>query len=501
MFKKILRILASLNLAVIIIVILIVIFAAGTIVESRFNDARMAQVLVFHAWYTWGTLIFLAINLLAVMVDRWPWRSHHAGFILAHVGIILLLIGSAITYFYGVDGSMRFSVGGKSSHITVPETDVVVYASMDGDSFTKVFEKEVHFLKQSPSEASPFVVPLPREDIKVVDYIPYALMETKITSVEKKTEGEEVRGEGAAIRFQLSNQHVNLTKWIFSKGGKKESLNLGPASVTLVRLPQGPSYADWRSVCRRVNQKRISGYVPKGRNEIVLYSFNRLLDNSTVNNSATDKRLCYGIYSKNLRTGVKKGVIAPGDSIETGWMGLKLRLFKYFPNAKEGVNVRAMGQLSELTSPAVKIQFKGKEHWLAMNSILRVFDNETAYIFFYQNRRLQIDFQINLKEFEVGRYQGTMRAASYQSLITIDGELGETLISMNEPLKHGGFTFYQASFESDEQGQPVASILSVNYDPGRFLKYLGSLLIVLGIILMFYFKKIIVQNWKRRHSV
>jgi hypothetical protein len=57
-------------------------------------------------------------------------------------------------------------------------------------------------------------------------------------------------------------------------------------------------------------------------------------------------------------------------------------------------------------------------------------------------------------------------------------------------LKHNGFTFYQASFTSDEQtGEPNASILSVNWDPGRWVKYLGSLLIVLGSIHMFYFRK------------
>jgi hypothetical protein len=61
---------------------------------------------------------------------------------------------------------------------------------------------------------------------------------------------------------------------------------------------------------------------------------------------------------------------------------------------------------------------------------------------------------------------------------------------MNEPLKHKGYTFYQSSFEEDKMGNPVTSVLTVNYDPGRWLKYIGCLLIVLGSILLFYFKKI-----------
>jgi cytochrome c biogenesis protein ResB len=59
---------------------------------------------------------------------------------------------------------------------------------------------------------------------------------------------------------------------------------------------------------------------------------------------------------------------------------------------------------------------------------------------------------------------------------------------MNEPLKHNGFTFYQASFQENQTGEATTSILSVNKDPGRWIKYLGSFLIVLGTIVMFYFK-------------
>lgn len=61
---------------------------------------------------------------------------------------------------------------------------------------------------------------------------------------------------------------------------------------------------------------------------------------------------------------------------------------------------------------------------------------------------------------------------------------------MNEPLKHAGFTFYQASFQDDENtGKPIASILSVNQDPGRWWKYMGSLVMTIGTILLFYFRK------------
>ena len=42
-----------------------------------------------------------------------------------------------------------------------------------------------------------------------------------------------------------------------------------------------------------------------------------------------------------------------------------------------------------------------------------------------------------------------------------------------------GFTFYQASYSQDRQGNYI-STLSVNVDPGRPFKYAGSLMLVFG---------------------
>jgi hypothetical protein len=55
---------------------------------------------------------------------------------------------------------------------------------------------------------------------------------------------------------------------------------------------------------------------------------------------------------------------------------------------------------------------------------------------------------------------------------------------MNEPLEKHRFTIYQSSYE-DGNPRPTTSIFSVNQDPGRSWKYSGSLLIVLGSILLF----------------
>jgi hypothetical protein len=58
---------------------------------------------------------------------------------------------------------------------------------------------------------------------------------------------------------------------------------------------------------------------------------------------------------------------------------------------------------------------------------------------------------------------------------------------MNEPLESKGYTFYQASY-IPEVPRPVTTILSVNHDPGRGLKYWGSILLILGSISLYLVK-------------
>src|SRR5512139_3446517 len=61
----------------------------------------------------------------------------------------------------------------------------------------------------------------------------------------------------------------------------------------------------------------------------------------------------------------------------------------------------------------------------------------------------------------------------------------ETHVSMNHPLHHRGYIFFQSSFV---EGRPMMSILSVARAPGLPLVYLGTTLIGIGIVWMFYVK-------------
>jgi hypothetical protein len=107
-------------------------------------------------------------------------------------------------------------------------------------------------------------------------------------------------------------------------------------------------------------------------------------------------------------------------------------------------------------------------------------------------------FSVQLEKFEEGKDPGGQSSASYASDVTVIGSNGERSskhITMNEPLTVNGVALYQSSFipERDEQGQQtgryLASVFTVATDPGLWIKYAGSAILVFGIILMYMMRR------------
>jgi cytochrome c-type biogenesis protein CcsB len=107
----------------------------------------------------------------------------------------------------------------------------------------------------------------------------------------------------------------------------------------------------------------------------------------------------------------------------------------------------------------------------------------------YGTRYIEIPFSLELRDFQLERYPGSMSPSSFASEVTlIDERHGikeHYRIFMNNVLHYGGFRFYQSSYDQDELG----TILSVNHDYwGTFVTYLGYLLMAVALVLNFFSK-------------
>ncbi|RDJ93785.1 hypothetical protein B4Q13_19495, partial [Lacticaseibacillus rhamnosus] len=86
------RILGSLQLAVIGLSIFASSVMLGTLMEHWYST-KIAQELVYKAWWFIGLLLLLSCNIFFAAAKKWPWKKHQTGFVITHIGLLLMLFG------------------------------------------------------------------------------------------------------------------------------------------------------------------------------------------------------------------------------------------------------------------------------------------------------------------------------------------------------------------------------------------------------------------------
>ena len=111
--------------------------------------------------------------------------------------------------------------------------------------------------------------------------------------------------------------------------------------------------------------------------------------------------------------------------------------------------------------------------------------NGRQYELILRGERFYKPFTIHLLEFRHDKYPGTDIPKNFSSRVRVQrantGEDREVLIHMNNPLRYAGETYYQASFDTDNQG----TVLQVVHNPSWLTPYFSCVLVGLGLIVQF----------------
>jgi hypothetical protein len=188
--------------------------------------------------------------------------------------------------------------------------------------------------------------------------------------------------------------------------------------------------------------------------------------------------------------------LALNKVLELPWMGLELTLLEHqtnkIPQARPifEMPIQVNGELKRGALKAVQLKVRDKEVWVTDKSSSSLMLDGERINFRLEKEYVKLPFEISLDNFKMDKDPGTNNPASYESFVKIFDRKGPSShhIFMNNPLKYDWFTMYQASYFETEQGG-YGSVLSVNVDPGRILKYFGCLLLVLGSMLHFYLRQ------------
>jgi hypothetical protein len=105
-----LAVVASLRLAVLLIAVYAGVLAWATRVESQYGAAAAHFGIYDAGWFT-AINVLLALNVLAAVLIRFPWRWRQSGFLVTHLGILVLLAGCLATRQFGIEAQLPIFEG------------------------------------------------------------------------------------------------------------------------------------------------------------------------------------------------------------------------------------------------------------------------------------------------------------------------------------------------------------------------------------------------------
>lgn len=572
--KPYFRFFSSVQLAVPLLVLLGIVVAIGTIIESRYNT-EYARIWIYDADWFHGLMVLLWLNIFLATISRYPFKRHHLGFVIVHIGLLTLLIGGLLTGRNGIDGQLRVVENSRSSTVVLPQLslqliDVQADSALHADlnrGHSRLTSSDLDSLNEHFNSK-----------IIARDFLPFAEVRE---SFESQPDSQSAT---IALSFMLKSPFFNVNEWLVSN--ERPELKMGPATVRLIvdkdqrasvplavkrrpsrqtpgqlivrdrtsgkvlssvalpnlkvgmklgpylltsfktykraavvdnRLSEGDPQSDLNPAIeltlkqgeasvREVAYARYPDFsLSQMKGQPIATKFTYLpggqidqTESSTEPGSrdgnviefhvaqSDDHKIRVELY-KNGES-VMKQAIVPGESLVTPWMGIRLTLGSVVHNAvmRTEVSPAVIEPRSELPPSAIFVTPAGAKpdqgFWLAEDQFRRVSILGREYEVFFGRRTLQLPFSIQLQEFRKMDYPGTETAMSYESQILVNGQDPPLTVSMNEPLTRDGYTLYQSSYEL-RPGQPKVSIFSVNRDPGRLMKYIGSLILGLGIII------------------
>jgi cytochrome c-type biogenesis protein CcsB len=114
--KKLLEQIASLKVAVVLLVLLLVGLAAGTILESK-RGVELAQSAVYYAWWFLALEAIFTVNVLASIAVHFPWGKERIGYLMTHGALVVIMAGAVMSYFLKIEGNLGLWEGSSSDRI------------------------------------------------------------------------------------------------------------------------------------------------------------------------------------------------------------------------------------------------------------------------------------------------------------------------------------------------------------------------------------------------
>jgi hypothetical protein len=573
------RALASLKLAIVLLVSLAAVLACATLLEAKCGREYAAWYVYGSRWFI-GLLAVLGVNVLAATLIRFPWRKHQFGFVVTHAGILVLLAGAIQTFQGAVEGQVTLQEGQRTERFLVTSRTVINVA---WDAGGKRSAMDFMFTPGPVDWPESRTLDFGTADslgLKVLRFYRHASPHTDWIADDRDY-------DGPALHLRLSGPSGNAIAedWLSANVFGGEAL-VGPTRHELLPLPVASMADDFLqppddlgpsgvlSVHYQGRMQRISvdgnlaqripvaddgvaveiaAYLPdakptpKGgfasvsshpRNPVVemkvylpgreqplrqvAFALRPLLNLDAVHGEVCPVKFWYhhagvkpipgamfaqtpdGMLYCRAAAGTAYGPpreVRQGDRIPLE-APFSLTVQRHLAQARKDVRFQPVAAAPNPTnSPEaaalVEVTVDGQRRivWLqrgdSQYSSQSILTRRGPVFLSLGYESQSLGYAIELQDFHRHSNPGGIGDAAFSSTVRlVDPAAGldqPREISMNEPLVHGRFRLYQSGFEAPAHGRE-ASVLTVAYDPGRGLKYAGSLMICAGVFVMFYLR-------------
>lgn len=439
----------SLHLAMVLLLTIASACAVATITESRFNG-DVARHYIYKAPWFLAWLGVLCLNLFCVTLTRWPWRREHLGFVITHYGIITLLAGAVVGRLWGFEGFMSLDQGAPQNRVVLKQTVAQIRIPQTGRLYEIALDPEA----RPPTEARPWDLPLPEEPGLALRLDGYA---EHLAAKERLAPGGEKPGVALRLQTAMMGQELSL---VLLAGDPRPLF-------TLARI-------EWTKPATDLPTLQLSP--PK------------------------DGAVPYVLWRK--KKAFASGVLRPGQPVPLGWADWQATLLQAENRAHVETYFLPGNDPADAGGLRAVLLRDGKPFSVAQwipSGEERLFPTPSGrsvpVAFGLKTRPLP--FAVTLLRFEVPRDEGTANPADFIATIRFDGAGRQAIgqAHMNYPASFPGglwrsmlglnYKFSQSSWDPSDLDRTTLQVL---FDPGWPLKWIGALLVVTGVALLFYFK-------------
>lgn len=443
--------LASLRLAAVLLMMLLVSMAYATMYEQRHGLEHTLFAIYEHPWFQL-ILGLLAVNTLLALVVRWPYSRRQIGFVITHGAVLVILGGAVVTGIYGQRGHVILREGETCSVFQSQRLMLAVRNHATGEKQSAA----VDLSSDRPVDA-PRVSPLTvgAMTVRVRRYLPDAVPVRRVLNDNPQP--------SLAVRVSIRDENHETSGWVFDGTPARAE----PIRVDVRPLPAGESLEESvATAAQSVDPRALAAVIlagPDGAMHVVL----------------------------SPAAGGPVGVpVVIGEPVNTPWGSITLTVLERLDNARAVDALEARVPPGDPPRPALELELsQGKarlELGLRRGTRRTVQLGENFYDLEYAPEELPLGFELTLDDFRVRTYPGTMAPRSYESDVRIrDPQTGQMLggrVSMNAPLAYGGYDLFQSSYHEDHSG--TYSTLAVVHDPGMWIVFAGYGLAMLGMVVV-----------------